>query len=548
MIQTTCQAADSVLVNVLPSPALSFTNAGDCSGETITFTPFTGWPPALESTLSWKWRFNDAGSTPVNPDSSLAQIATHIFNAPGTYNVQLNTRTPAGCTSTVTQPVVIKVGTAAGFSVVNKGNLAYCIPVKLVQKVAGGMSGVTNIYPDYPSSAKVSLSGIPVLNDTVTIDYKALGIPNGRSKYIIKWENIESAGCISVKYDTITLDPNPAIRFTALSPVCVNTNTFLVTSAKDTMGVAGKGWYQGNGIDSAGNFNPLLAGVGTHSIKYTFQSNYGCQGSASQNIVVNPVIPIDFIVNNRNALCHKIPVNLTQNANGGVPGKSTIYFDYPSSTAKVEFPTSVPAKGTNIVLDYSAAGIPSGKPSYIVRWENLTPQGCSNFKQDTIVVNPSPSVNFSALAAACVNASPYIFTAAREVTGISGKGWYQGPGVDSIGNFNPSIAGIGTHSMKYTFRTNAGCRDSAAQNMVVNAIIPVDFSVLNRNALCYNPTVDLVQNANGGITGTSTIYLDYGSAATNVSIGPNIPVKGTVIKLDYRSAGITQGKPNHIIR
>jgi gliding motility-associated-like protein len=157
-------------------------------------------------------------------------------------------------------------------------------------------------------------------------------------------------------------------------------------------------------------------------------------------------------------------------------------------------------------------------------------------------------VNFSALAAACVNASPYIFTAAKEVTGIPGKGWYQGPGVDSIGTFTPSIAGIGTHSMKYTFRTNAGCRDSAAQNMVVNAIIPVDFSVLNRNALCYNPTVDLVQNANGGITGTSTIYLDYGSAATNVIIAPNIPVKGTVIKLDYRSAGIAQGNPNHIIR
>jgi gliding motility-associated-like protein len=247
-------------------------------------------------------------------------------------------------------------------------------------------------------------------------------------------------------------------------------------------------------------------------------------------------------------LCFKIPVNLTQNANGGVPGKSTIFLDYPASTAKVEFPTSVPAKGTNIVLDYNAAGLPSGKPSYIIRWENLTPQGCSNFKQDTIVVNPNPAVNFSALAAACVNASPYIFTAAKEVTGLPGKGWYQGPGVDSIGNFTPFIAGIGTHSMKYTFRTNAGCRDSAAQNMVVNAIIPVDFSVLNRNALCYNPTVDLVQNANGGITGTSTIYLDYGSAATNVLFGPNIPVKGSIIKLDYRSAGIVQGKPSHIIR
>lgn len=548
LIQTTCKAADSVLVNVLPSPSLSFTNAGDCAGEIVTFTPFTGWPAAQESTLSWKWRFNDAGSTPVNADSSLTQIGSHIFNAPGTYNVQLNTQTPAGCKSSVTQAVVIKVGTAAGFSVVNKGKLAYCVPVKLVQKVAGGKTGVTNIYPDYPNATKVSINGIPMLNDTVSIDYKALGITNGKPKYIIKWENIETGGCISVKYDTITLDANPAIRFTALAPTCVNTNTFLITSAKDTMGVAGKGWYQGNGIDSAGNFNPAVAGVGTHSIKYTFQSNYGCVGSASQNIVVNPIIPIDFIVNSRNALCHKIPVNLTQNANGGVPGKSTIYLDYPSSSAKVEFLTTVPSKGTNIALDYTAAGIPPGKASYIVRWENLTPQGCTNFKQDTIVVNPSPTVNFSALAAACLNASPFVFTAAKEVTGVTGKGWYQGTGVDSIGNFNPAVAGIGTHSMKYTFRTNAGCRDSAAQNMVVNAIIPVDFSVLNRNALCYNPTVDLVQNANGGVSGSTTIYLDYGAASTNVTISPAIPVKGSVIKLDYRSAGISQGKPNHIIR
>jgi hypothetical protein len=64
--------------------------------------------------------------------------------------------------------------------------------------------------------------------------------------------------------------------------------------------------------------------------------------------------------------------------------------------------------------------------------------------------------------------------AAYALTGGSPNGGvYSGNGV-SGGNFDPSVAGIGNHTITYTFTDVNGCTDSSSQTITVNACTAVN--------------------------------------------------------------------------
>ncbi len=76
---------------------------------------------------------------------------------------------------------------------------------------------------------------------------------------------------------------------------------------------------------------------------------------------------------------------------------------------------------------------------------------CSNSASNAITVNPLPNVDISGLASYyCLNDLPVV------VTGMPGGGTLSGTGV--TGNtFNPSLAGIGNHTVIYAYADNNGC-------------------------------------------------------------------------------------------
>ena len=64
----------------------------------------------------------------------------------------------------------------------------------------------------------------------------------------------------------------------------------------------------------------------------------------------------------------------------------------------------------------------------------------------------------------------------------SAGGIYSGAGVTNGGNgmtyaFNPATAGVGTHSMTYSFTNTAGCFGNASDNVVVFALPTVSISL-----------------------------------------------------------------------
>jgi hypothetical protein len=85
-----------------------------------------------------------------------------------------------------------------------------------------------------------------------------------------------------------------------------------------------------------------------------------------------------------------------------------------------------------------------------------------------VTVNPTPTPTItSSNADMCANASP------RALAATPSGGTFSGSGV--VGStFDPAVAGVGTHTITYSFTNPNGCTDSAFQNILVNPLPSVD--------------------------------------------------------------------------
>ena len=87
--------------------------------------------------------------------------------------------------------------------------------------------------------------------------------------------------------DYITVLMTPPVMLLPFNDVCVGWPAFELTGGSPAGGV-----YSGPGI-SNGWFNPAVAGLGTHTITYTYTATNGCDNSAQQSILVDPCTGID---------------------------------------------------------------------------------------------------------------------------------------------------------------------------------------------------------------------------------------------------------------
>lgn len=125
----------------------------------------------------------------------------------------------------------------------------------------------------------------------------------------------------------------------------------------------------------------------------------------------------------------------------------------------ISYPYTIPGY---LSITGSSAG--SAFYYFFYDWEvTVSGQTCvSSRVPATATVNANPTVTFSALGAVCNTDAPFALSG-----GSPSGGTYTGPGVSS-NVFNPSVAGVGTHSLSYTYTTTAGCPGSASQTITVN--------------------------------------------------------------------------------
>jgi len=98
------------------------------------------------------------------------------------------------------------------------------------------------------------------------------------------------ANCIDSSLQIITVNSLPNVVFNLTTPlVCENTAPFMLTGGTPTGGT-----YSGQGVN-AGEFSPTSAGIGTHSITYTYTDGNGCTSSSVQQITVDACTKISSV-------------------------------------------------------------------------------------------------------------------------------------------------------------------------------------------------------------------------------------------------------------
>ncbi|WP_287405037.1 hypothetical protein [Candidatus Brachybacter algidus] len=219
-------------------------------------------------------------------------------------------------------------------------------------------------------------------------------------------------GCVQVFNYELIVNPLPIVTLGAIGPFCVDASSVTLSGGLPTGGV-----YSGTGV-SAGSFEPASAGVGDHTITYTYTD-----------------------------------VN-----------------------------------------------------------------GCINFATTLVKVNPLPVLTLPAVGPLCLN------DAAVQLAGSPMGGAYSGTGVSVGGLFDPASAGVGTHTITYSYTDGNGCDNSITMDIIVN---PLPVSTITASYAVWEATAGNTASTAGGastyVWGISNGTIDLGQGTPNITYTSGTP-------------------------
>jgi hypothetical protein len=92
---------------------------------------------------------------------------------------------------------------------------------------------------------------------------------------------VDVNGCENTSSQTITVHDLPVVSLGTYTSVCDYTPAFTLTG-----GLPVGGTYSGTGV-TTGSFDPASAGLGTHTITYSYTDANSCENSATESILVD---------------------------------------------------------------------------------------------------------------------------------------------------------------------------------------------------------------------------------------------------------------------
>ncbi|HRZ48989.1 MAG TPA: hypothetical protein P5338_06300, partial [Bacteroidales bacterium] len=493
-----CTAIDDVVVTVYPSVVVDFTGLNpdyciDAPVATLTGSPAGG-------------TFSGPGIAGNTFDPALATVG-------GPYTITYTYTDVNNCVWVITKPVTVNALPLVSFTGLNN---AYCVDA--------GISSLTGI----PAGGNFSGPGIAG-STFVTFNPAAAGVGG---PYTITYVYTDGNGCVNSTTGQVSVYVLPVVSFSGLNAAyCID------AAAATLTGSPAGGTFSGAGITGT-TFTPSVAGTGTHSITYTYTDGNSCTNSTSQNVTVNP-LPVLNVTPIATSYCIDAgAVTLVGTPAGGVwsgpgvtgsqfvpalalAGNHTLMFSYtdgngcsnsttistvvydlplvsfatpaPVCENAVPFPmyggTPVggiytgPATVTSVFYPASA-----GAGSHLLTYTYTDGNNCTNSATASILVNALTPLTFPALAGVCVDAAPFAMN-----TALPAGGTYSGPGVSS-NIFNPATAGVGIHTLTYTYTDGNVCTNTITQTIEVFAL-PV---------LTMSPAAVICEGTSTNISATAT--------------------------------------------
>ena len=405
---------------------------------------------------NWYWDFGDGQiSTLQNP--------SHRYATANTFTVKLLIKTDKGCLSdTISKSVIINPLPTASFT--NSSPLCETKSITFASTSVANAGNIVSWNWDFGDGTILVLTSASPFTHTFTT----------AGTYIVTHSVVTNKGCKSaLQSSQIIINPQPQPGF-ILPAVCLS-DAFaqFIDTSKIASGTI-TNWAWNFGDPSSGPLNTSILqnpkhkyfSIGNYIVTLTITSNNGCTSTLSQSFTVNGDIPVaNFTPLNPTGLCanDSVAIQDASTVNFGKVTKIEIHWDNVGSPLTVQT-DNFPFAGK--IYKHLYPNLQTNK-TYSIRYKAYSGASCVNEKTKTITVNAAPKVQFTALPNTCLYVSPYQITQASETGNVPGNGVYTGSGVSPSGIFSPTVAGVGTHIIKFTYTSSNGCVDTASQSVTV---------------------------------------------------------------------------------
>jgi gliding motility-associated-like protein len=340
------------------------------------------------------------------------------------------------------------------------------------------------------SAAPFALSGGSPAGGT----YSGTGVSGGNfdpsiagiGTHTITYTYTDGNSCTNSANNTITVYNLPSVNLSAFADVCINAPTFALSG-----GTPAGGNYSGTGV-SGNNFSPSVAGIGTHTITYTYTDGNGCSNSTNGSITVNGLPTVTLSA--QSAVCISAP---SFPLSGGSPSGGTY--------------SGNGVSGGN----FSPAG--AGAGTHTITYTYTDGNGCTNTANNTLTVYALPTVSVASFANVCISASSFPLSGGSPVGGT-----YSGTGV-SGGNFDPAVAGVGTFTVTYSYTDGNGCSATASEDITVVADPVVTASTAD-DQLCAGDVSVIT-----AVGASSYAWTPGGQTTSSINVNPNSTTTYTVL-------------------
>ncbi|QHS62561.1 PKD domain-containing protein [Chitinophaga agri] len=285
-------------------------------------------------------------------------------------------------------------------------------------------------------------------------------------------------GCVADTSFNLTVYNKPVADF-AVTPaaVCAGSTVTFSDSATYAGPVSVNEWYWdfGNGATTTNGTNAATSASypepKTYTAKHVVKVSDLCvSDTLDQNITVYAAPVASFTFPN-DCIAQGEAVAFTSTATTPDGQAIASYtWDFGDANATPGNPNT--STLNNPVHTYTYYG------SYKIRHSVTTVNGCVKDTLVTAIFNVKPALTYSSIPAVCESVKGTISIALAGVTnGVTGAGIYRSPYIDTAGNFSPSAAGAGTHTITYVFTADNGCKDSISTTVTVLPAPVPDFAV-----------------------------------------------------------------------
>ncbi|MCB0532933.1 MAG: SprB repeat-containing protein [Saprospiraceae bacterium] len=312
-----------------------------------------------------------------------------------------------------------------------------------------------------------------------------LTVSNGVQPYSYSWSNIpgspdpqdqtnlaagtytvtvtDNTGCTASTSATVGTLSAPACSVTGPDYVCNNTAGNVYSAPA---GMSAYSW----GISAGGSIQGSTTGASVTVTSGSFLSDYtvsvtvtnanGCTSSCSKQSFIYLQKPPADITANPNPICLGAMLDLSVSA----AASSTV---------------SWTGEGiTNASGNPSTTAIPTTTGPHVYSVMVTTnPAGCTNTGTVNVMVNARPNVTCPVNLTVCVDAAAFLLTDGNPAGGL-----HSGAGV-SANIFNPAAAGLGPHTITYSYTDGNGCANSCTYTVTVLAS-PTIFSMTGGGSYC----------------------------------------------------------------